>query len=292
MSTEIRTLTGRWAAAGTVRIRRVRARAMRIGEEGGCEDAQEIGENVTNSKWRAAVVTAALMVIACERPSPLPDDTVVTAPDTVSFPAPSDSALAALANDIESRRVELRIPGAAVAIVTPERVLMARGFGLRDVRRGLPATSQTLFALGSCTKPFTALAFAVSADSGVLSLDDSPHRFLPGFRLRDSLANAQVNFRDLLSHRTGVGPSGGPTTPFRSTFQYNNAMYALAGDALAAAHYATYAYVLERLVLRPLGMDSTTTSLRRVAASSDFSYGYRGGAGATSRDAVSPRELT
>lgn len=274
---------------------------------------KEIGGKLTNRKWKVAIVSVALLPIACDRPSPLPEDTAVTLPDSVSFPAPSDSVLAALANQIEARRVELRIPGASVAIVTPDRVLMARGFGVRDVRRALPVTSQTLFGIGSCTKPFTALAFAISADSGVLSLDDSPRRFLPWFALRDSLANADVNFRDLLSHRTGVkmddaqgwyqrhptrerlirfAMNGAPAKRFRSTFQYNNFMYVAAGEALAAAHYATYAYVLERLVLRPLGMDSTTTSLRRVAASSDVSFGYRGGPGVASRDAVAPRDLS
>ena len=254
---------------------------------------------------------AMLLLLACDRASPVPDS---AQPAVVSRPtiAPSDSTLALLASDIEAKRVELRIPGAAVAIVTPDRVLMSRGFGLRDVERALPATSSTLFAIGSCTKPFTALAFAVSADSGILSLDDSPRRFLPWFTLRDTLANALVSFRDLLSHRTGVkmddrqgwyernptrerlirfAMSGDPNRPFRSTFQYNNFMYVAAGEALAAAHGTTYANVLHRTIFAPLGMDSTTTSVARVAATSDFSYGYRGGPNETTRERVAPRQM-
>ena len=258
----------------------------------------------------ALAATAAAALTACARSEPLPDS--ASARDSGPSIAPTDSVLVALAADIETRRAELMIPGAAVAIVTPDRVLMARGFGMRDVARGLPVTSQTLFALGSCTKPFTALAFAISADSGVLSLDDSPRRFLPWFTLRDSLANAQVNFRDLLSHRTGVpmddaqgwyernptrerlirfAMSGTPTRPFRSTFQYNNFMYVAAGEALAAAHGGTYAEVLDRVVFQPLGMDSSTTSVARVDAASDFSHGYRGGAGETTRESLRPGQL-
>lgn len=261
---------------------------------------------------KLAVVAAGALLVACDRSSPLPEDTAAARATPVVYPAPSDSVLAALASDIEARRVELRIPGAAVAIVTPERVLMSRGFGLRDARRSLPVTSQTLFSLGSCTKPFTALAFAISADSGVLSLDDSPRRFLPWFALRDSVANALVSFRDLLSHRTGVpiddrqgwyerhptrerlirfAMNGEPTRPFRSAFQYNNFMYVAAGEALAAAHDTTFAEVLARRVFRPVGMDSTTTSVARVAASSDFSLGYRGGPGEDTRESVSPRQM-
>ena len=261
---------------------------------------------------RPAVIAATLLLSACAESDPLPEDTSATRPPRIEYPAPSDSVLATLANAIEARRIALRIPGAAVAIATPERVLMARGFGLRDAGRELPVTSRTLFALGSCTKPFTALAFAISADSGLLSLDDSPRRFLPWFALRDSLANAQVSFRDLLSHRTGVemddaqgwygrhptrerlirfAMGGTPTKPFRSAFQYNNFMYVAAGEALAAAHRSTYAEVLERLLYAPLGMASTTTSITRVAASSDFSHGYRGGPGDSLREAVTPRQL-
>lgn len=252
-----------------------------------------------------------LAILACNRASDAPDSTAVldVRPPAI---APSDSTLAQLAADIEARRTELGIPGAAVAIATPDSVLMARGFGMRDVEGALPATGGTLFATGSCTKPFTSLAFAVSADSGILSLDDSPRRFLPWFTLRDSVANAQASFRDLLSHRTGVrmddrqgwyernptrerlirfAMSGEPTRPFRSTFQYNNFMYVAAGEALAAAHGTTYANVLRRTIFEPLGMDSTTTSLARVAATSDFSYGYRGGPNATTRERVAPRQM-
>lgn len=252
-----------------------------------------------------------LALLACDRGPHAADSTVPIAMARPTI-APSDSTLAELAADIDARRAALRIPGAAVAIVTPDRVLMSRGFGLRDVERALPATGSTLFAIGSCTKPFTSLAFAISADSGVLSLDDSPRRFLPWFSLRDTLASALVSFRDLLSHRTGVkmddrqgwyernptrerlirfAMSGEPSRPFRSTFQYNNFMYVAAGEALAAAHGTTYANVLRRTIFEPLGMDSTTTSVARVAAASEFSYGYRGGPNETTRERVAPRQM-
>lgn len=260
---------------------------------------------------RALTIVATLAVMSCDEASPAADSAL---PAHASPPAiaPSDSTLAQLGADIDARRAELRIPGAAVAIVTPDRVLMSRGFGLRDVERALPVTSSTLFAIGSCTKPFTSLAFAVSADSGILSFDDSPRRFLPWFALQDSIANALVSFRDLLSHRTGVkmddrqgwyernptrerlirfAMSGAPNKPFRSTFQYNNFMYVAAGEALAVAHGTTYADVLRRTIFAPLHMDSSTTSVTRVAATSDFSYGYRGGPNQSTRERVTPRQL-
>ena len=257
------------------------------------------------------MLLALFLFVACDRPAPLPESAPPDSTTRLTI-APSDSTLAQLVADIDAKREELAIPGAAVAIATPDRVLMARGFGLRNVDSELPVTSSTLFAIGSCTKPFTSLAFAISADSGILSLDDSPRRFLPWFMLRDSVANAQVSFRDLLSHRTGVkmddaqgwyqrhptrerlirfAMSGAPTERFRSSFQYNNFLYVAAGEALAAAHGTSYADVLHRTVFDALDMDATTTSLARVMSSSDFSYGYRGEAGDTAREGVSPRQM-
>ena len=74
--------------------------------------------------------------------------------------------IAAIEKEFDARRVELRVPGAALVIVMEDRVIMCRGFGLRDVERDLPVTPDTLFAIGSCTKAFTGLAAVISAEDG------------------------------------------------------------------------------------------------------------------------------
>lgn len=163
---------------------------------------------------------------------------------------------AALEPAIEAERARLGVPGAAVVVVRRDSVILLQGFGLRDVPAGLPVTPKTLFSIGSCTKPFTALALVLGADQGILSLDDPPRRYLPYFALRDPAANAQVTLRDLLSHRTGVPddlPYGWferypthealiraamqshPDGAFRTAFHYNNYMFLAAGEALAVA---------------------------------------------------------
>ena len=208
----------------------------------------------------------------------------------------SDAArIAALEERIEADRRRLGVPGVAVVIVKEDRVILLRGFGLRDVERGLPVTPRTLFPIGSCTKSFTALATVRSADAGVLALDDSPKRFLPYFALQDPEADAGVTLRDLLSHRSGVPddlPAGWferyptarqlisaamrsrPTARPGSRFQYNNYMYVALGEALAAAHASTFENVLTTQVLGPLGMRATSLSISRMIQSADFSYGY------------------
>jgi CubicO group peptidase (beta-lactamase class C family) len=209
---------------------------------------------------------------------------------------------------IESARRRHGVPGAAVAVVTADRNLLVRGFGLRDLRDSLPVTATTRFAIGSCTKPFTALAALIAVDQGLLSLDDSPRRFFPWFRLRDPDANVRVTLRDLLSHRTGVPDDLGggwyerygtaerliqaamqsaPEGPFRAVFHYNNYLYTAAGEIVAAASHLPYDSVITRTLFVPLGMNQTALSLDAMEASSDFSYGYED----SGRTAVRPTQL-
>lgn len=220
-----------------------------------------------------------------------------------------DSArLAAVAAEADTLRRHFDVPGASVVIVANDSIVLSRGFGLRDVGANLPVTSRTRFVIGSCTKPFTALAAAISADHGLLSLDDSPRRFLPYFHLHDPLADAQVTFRDLLSHRTGVPDDLGggwferygtrenlikaamarqAVGKFRGVFNYNNYMFLAAGEAVAAANHATYEDVIQHDLFDPLGMRESGMSLSEMEASSDFALGYEDSA----RTAVKPTRL-
>src|SRR5207244_10318452 len=78
--------------------------------------------------------------------------------------------LAAIEKALEAQRQEHHVPGAALVIVKDDRVIFVTGFGVRDVEGKLPVTPATLFAIGSTTKAFTALAVMMSADEGKLSL--------------------------------------------------------------------------------------------------------------------------
>lgn len=249
------------------------------------------------SSFTRMILVTAPTLIACAGRDTRKHETATSA--AVAWTPPDSGTLyqriASIEAAIEAERRRLGVPGAAVALVTPDRALMLRGFGLRDVAAGLPVTPETRFAIGSCTKPFTALAAIISADRGLLSLDDPPRRFLPYFRLRDPDANARVTLRDLLSHRTGVPDDLGggwyerygtrerliraamlrpPQGPFREVFHYNNYMFLAAGEAIAAAHRTSYESVITRLILEPLGMHRTGLSLDSMEASADFAYGY------------------
>jgi CubicO group peptidase (beta-lactamase class C family) len=93
--------------------------------------------------------------------------------------------VAAIVAESESLRRHFDVPGASLVIVSGDSVTLSRGFGFRDAAQRLPVTPSTRFVIGSCTKPFAALSAAIGVDRRLLSLDDSPRRFLPYFHSHD-----------------------------------------------------------------------------------------------------------
>ena len=203
-------------------------------------------------------------------------------------------ALAAIETAIDARRKELGIPGLSLVIVKDDRVIYIKGLGLKDIDKKLPVTPDTLFAIGSASKAFTAMAAVMSADEGRLSLEDSPKKFLPYFTLRDQEAAAKITLRDLLSHRSGlnrtdlamvtnmlnreelikVAGRAKPTNKLGEKFQYQNVMYAAAGEVVAQAQHSTWDRVMETKIFKPLGMKGSNTTAAAMQKARDYSLGY------------------
>src|SRR5262245_11675358 len=147
------------------------------------------------------------------------------------------------------------VPGAAVAIVRDDQVVYLKGFGTKELGSEQPVTPDTLFAIASTSKAFTATAVAMLVDEGKMSWDDPVRKYLDSFHLSDPLADANLTVRDLVCHRTGLARHdvlwyGSPYSreeilrrvglikldrPFRSTYQYQNIMFLAAGQAAGAA---------------------------------------------------------
>jgi len=96
-----------------------------------------------------------------------------------------EQRIAVIENAIDAKRKVLGVPGVALVIVKDDRIIAIRGFGYRNVAERLPVTPDTLFAIGSSTKAFTALSVLLSKEDGKLSLNDSPKKYLPYFKLQD-----------------------------------------------------------------------------------------------------------
>jgi len=207
-----------------------------------------------------------------------------------------DQRLARLVERLEAERVAAHVPGLALAVVVDDEVVLTRGFGLADVEADRPVTPETLFAIGSSTKAFTATLVGMLADDGVLGWDDPVARHLPWFelQLRGGDAGAQVTLRDLLCHRTGftrmsllwaaaevpretilrTAARAEPWADFRREFLYNNVMYLAAGVASAQAAGKDWDALLRERLLEPLGMASSRSSVAAVREDPRLAVGY------------------
>ena len=141
------------------------------------------------------------------------------------------------------------VPGLALAVLKDGEVILCEGYGLRQIGNSAPITSETLFPIASCTKAFTAMSLGLLVDAGKLDWDTPVKHYLPAFQMWDPFATERLTPRDLLAHRSGLPGHDmmwyasnfdrreilarlrylEPTCDLRSTFQYQNLMYSVAG---------------------------------------------------------------
>jgi CubicO group peptidase (beta-lactamase class C family) len=170
---------------------------------------------------------------------------------------------------------ETNTPGAAVGIVSGDRVIFARGFGVADVETGAPVTPDMLFRLGSTTKMFTAAALVKLVEDGKLRLDEPISRYAKGL----SPAIGRLTSAQLLSHTAGLKDDAvmfgkhddaelGETVralkddflfaPPGRILSYSNPGYWLAGYVIEEVSGRAYADQMSESLFKPLGMQRTT----------------------------------
>lgn len=201
-------------------------------------------------------------------------------------------AAPAFAQDLDARLKEIDeyaakagrdwdVPGFALAIVKDDKVVFAKGYGVREKNKSEPVDADTLFAIASNTKAFTSAALAILVDEGKLKWDDPVTKYLPHFQLHDSYVTREMTVRDLLSHRSGLATFAGDllwyessygrdeiirrvrhlrsTSSFRSRFGYQNIMFVAAGEIVPAVTDTSWDDFLRERLFQPLGMRRTAT---------------------------------
>lgn len=175
---------------------------------------------------------------------------------------------------VEQARLDWQVPRVAVAIVHDDRVLWWKGFG------EAPPDLETVFAIGSTTKAFTAAMLALMVDGGGPGWEDRVVDHLPEFAMFDPWVTREMRVRDLLAQHTGLAPQalsalGGmgysadqisralrwvePISSFRSSYAYVNSPHLVAGKLVALwANVGSWDQVLDARILSPLGMETTT----------------------------------
>src|SRR5262249_58535234 len=88
--------------------------------------------------------------------------------------------------DIQSGMKTFDLPGLAIGIVTGDRLVYAKGFGVRSKSGGAPVDTRTVFQIGSLAKAFLTTTMAIMVDRGKLKWDDRVVDLHPGFQLEDA----------------------------------------------------------------------------------------------------------
>lgn len=182
--------------------------------------------------------------------------------------------LDAIGQAVQAQMDAQNIPGLAIAVVYQGEVIYAEGFGVRSIEDDAPVTPDTLFRIGSTTKPLTALAVLRLVEEGTLDLDTPITAYLPDFQASDA-----ITLRHLLSHTAGLNdqadsivaldPDGlrdsvatftadGLFTTPGTARSYANPGFDLAGAVVEAVSGTPFADHMAEEVFTPLDMNRTT----------------------------------
>lgn len=184
---------------------------------------------------------------------------------------------------IATMREAWEVPGLAVAIVKDGKVILSKGYGVRELGKPDPVDGDTLFAIASNTKAFTAAGLAILAEEKKLNWKDPVQNHLPYFQLYDPWVSAEMRIDDLVCHRSGLGTFSGdllwwgtpwspeevirrtkhlkPEGSFRAHYGYSNLMFLAAGEVIAKASGSSWSDFIKSRILQPLDMQRTVTSI-------------------------------
>lgn len=182
---------------------------------------------------------------------------------------------AELEKTIEAELKDAKTPGAAMAVVSGDKVIFAKGFGAMSVENGNLVTSETLFRMGSTTKMFTAAALVSLAEAGKIRLDAPIGNYVKNLPSKISaltahqLLSQSSGFRDFaptvfsnddaaLGQNIRAWNADVFFTEPNKIYSYSSANYWLAGFLAEEIYGKSYSDAVANLILKPLGMNRST----------------------------------
>ena len=209
---------------------------------------------------------------------------------------PANDPFAGLDTAFQRVLKDRKAAGFAVAVVSKDKLLYAKGFGYRDYENKLPVTPNTLFAIGSCTKAFTSSLMGLLNKENKLDYDKPARDYLPALHFfNDNLTN-MVTVRDMMCHRTGLPRHDyswylfnsssrdsllerikfqEPTVPIRQAWQYNNFMFLAQGMIAEKLTGKSWETNIKERIFEPLGMLSSNLSIHDLKKNKEAAVGYR-----------------
>jgi CubicO group peptidase (beta-lactamase class C family) len=190
---------------------------------------------------------------------------------------------------------ENAVPGVGLAVVFQDKVVFAKGFGVRDVNTKTPVDTDTVFQLASVSKPIGSTVVADLVGEGKISWDSKLSVLDPSFAMFDPWVTREITIRDMYAHRSGLPDHPGdlledlgftraeilhrlryqhPDSSFRSHYAYTNFGMTEAAVAAAKAYEVEWEALCQEKLYKPLGMTSTSSRYTDFVARPNKALGH------------------
>jgi CubicO group peptidase (beta-lactamase class C family) len=189
-----------------------------------------------------------------------------------------DGAVGQLDSLVQTAMSQTGVPGVAVAVVYQDKVVYAKGFGVREVGKPDAVDPDTVFQVASVSKPVSSTIVAGVVGSKAIAWDDPVVKSNPAFALSDPYVTANASLADLMSHRSGLYTGAGdlledlgfdqpyilskldqqPLDTFRASYNYSNFGYTEGGVAAADAAKKSWDALAQDTLFGPLGMTESS----------------------------------
>ena len=187
------------------------------------------------------------------------------------------------------------VPGLAIAVVFQDKVVYAKGFGVRDVNTKAPVDADTVFQLASVSKPIGSTVVAELVGEGKITWDSKLSALDPTFEMFDPWVTREITVRDMYAHRSGLPDHAGdlledlgftrteilfrlryqrPDSSFRSHYAYTN--FGMTEGAIAAVkpYRLEWEEACAQKLYKPLGMTSTSSRYADFIARQNKALGH------------------
>ncbi len=193
----------------------------------------------------------------------------------------------------EQSRKDWQVPGMAIAIVADDKVIYAKGFGIKKVGGTDPVDPHTVFPIGSASKAFTSALVAMMADEGKLQWSDPVLQHAPDFQMYDPWVTREFQIQDLMAQHSGMPPyatdwivlAGFPSTyvasqmkyvkpvySFREGFSYVNDLFVQAAEIVEKKTGKSWSDTVHDRIFEPLGMTESSTGMAAFRAAKDATF--------------------
>jgi CubicO group peptidase (beta-lactamase class C family) len=190
-----------------------------------------------------------------------------------------DRVVAELEPEIQRTLLEGKIPSASIALISGDKVIWSGAYGHSNLWARTPATTSTVYLIGSTFKAMSTFALLQQMEQGKFKLDDRVNDYLTEFKIQNEDPQHPVTFRHLLTHTSGLPADFGAVTvwgfeappaledylrkslkvskPPMTSVVYSNMAYTLIGYLVQKFSGVPYRKYIQEHIFTPLEMNST-----------------------------------